>query len=154
MPAPSSRDRKAARRPKRVPWGEIHEAVRARCDETPPPELLRAIGELNRGLYFEQHETLETLWRATRSPVRDLYHGILQIGVGLHHLRRLNHHGACVLMEEGIQRLRPFAPSCQSVDVARLIADATRARARIVALGPDRLAEFDWSRAPRIAVAP
>ncbi len=108
--------------------------------------------EFNRGEYFEQHETLEVLWRATRSPVRDLYHGILQIGVGLHHLRNRNHHGAGVLLEEGIERLRSFAPTCQSVDIARLIADASRVRERVAALGPDRLGDFDWSTAPRIAL--
>ncbi len=138
------------RPPKRVPLGPIDEPVRSRCDEPPPPELLQSIEEFKRGEYFEQHETLETLWRATRTPTRGLYHGILQIGVGFHHLRRGNFHGAVVLLEEGIERLRPFAPSCQSVDVARLIADATRARERVLALGPDRLADFDWSLAPTV----
>ena len=151
---PSSRDRKAARPPKRVPLGPVDEPVRARCGEPPPPELLHAVDEFNRGEYFEQHETLEMLWRGTRTPIRDLYHGILQIGVGLHHLRRGNHHGACVLMEEGLDRLRPFAPSCQSIDVARLIMEASRARERIVELGPERVGEFDWSRAPRIVLTP
>ncbi len=59
--------------------------MRARCHHPPPQELTRAIEQLNAGELFEQHETLELLWRATREPVRDLYHGILQIGVGLYH---------------------------------------------------------------------
>lgn len=111
---------------------------------------MRGIEEFNAGEYFEQHETLETLWRATRAPVRDLYHGILQIGVGLHHLRRANFHGASVLLEEGIARLKPFAPVCQTVDVDALIRDATAARERLLALGAERIGDFDWSRAPRI----
>jgi hypothetical protein len=82
--------------------------------------------------------------------VRDLYHGILQIGVGFHHWRRGNHHGAAVLLEEGIDRLRPFAPTCQGVDVTRLIAEATAARERLIALGPDRMHEFDLHQAPRV----
>jgi hypothetical protein len=82
--------------------------------------------------------------------VRDLSHGILQIGVGFHHWRRGNFHGASVLLEEGIDRLRPFAPSCQGVDVARLIADARAARERLVSLGPHRMAEFDLADAPRV----
>lgn len=150
VPAPSSRDRKAARPPKRVSLGPLDELVRARCGEPPPPPLLRAIEEFNAGEFFEQHETLETLWRATRAPVRDLYHGILQIGVGFHHLRRGNYHGASVLMEEGLGRLAPFAPSCQSIDVASLIRDAAAARERVLALGPERIGDFDWSAAPRI----
>lgn len=150
MRRPTSRERKALRPPKRVPLGAIDEPIRARCDEQPTDELRRAIAEFNAGEYFEQHETLETLWRATRTPDRDLYHGILQIGVGLHHLRGGNYHGATVLLEEGIERLRPFAPACHRVDVDALIRDAASVRERVVALGPERLREFDWSLAPRI----
>ena len=150
MPEPTSRELKRRRGDKRIPGGAIDEPVRARCDEPAPPELLRAIEQFNAGEYFEQHETIETLWRDTRAPVRDLYHGILQIGVGLHHLRRGNFHGAGVLLEEGIERLGPFAPSCQRIDVDSLIRDATRARERLLRLGPDAINAFDWSDAPRV----
>lgn len=125
--------------------------ARAQCDEAPSAELLHGIEQFNAGEFFEQHETLELLWRATATPVRDLYHGILQVGVGFHHWRRGNFHGACVLLEEGIGRLEPFAPGCQTIDVGRLITDARAARARLVALGPERMSEDDLSAAPRIA---
>jgi uncharacterized protein len=82
--------------------------------------------------------------------VRGLYHGILQIGVGFHHWRRGNFHGASVLLEEGIGRLRPFVPRCQTVDVAALIADASAARERLLALGPARMSDFDLTNAPRV----
>lgn len=98
---------------------------------------------MNEGRFFEQHETLEILWRATEAPVRGLYHGILQIGVGLHHWSRGNHHGASVLLSEGIDRLRPFAPECQGVDVAGLIRDASSLRDELRELGPERIAERD-----------
>lgn len=126
--------------------------MRSRCDEAPAPELLHAIAQFNSGEFFEQHETLELLWRATTTPARDLYHGILQVGVGLYHWRRGNFHGACVLLEEGVGRLEPFAPACQTIDVARLIVDARAARARLLELGAARMSEDDLSRAPRIAL--
>ena len=74
--------------------------------------------------------------------------------MGFHHWSRGNHHGAAVLLEEGIERLRPFAPVCQSVDVARLMADAGRARERLLALGPERMNDFDLATAPRIRMLP
>jgi predicted metal-dependent hydrolase len=87
--------------------------------------------------------------------VRDVYHGILQIGVGFHHWRNGNFHGASTLLDEGIERLRPFAPRCQGVDVESLIADATTARERLVALGPDGMRTADiMSVAPRIRFTP
>jgi predicted metal-dependent hydrolase len=134
-----------------VPGGEIDEPVRTRCDQPPPPELVEGIEQFNKGEFFEQHETLELLWRDTRTPDRGLYHGILQIGVGFHHWSKGNHHGASVLLNEGLERLRPFAPKCQGVDVAALIADAMRARDRLSKLGPDRMGEVDVAAiAPRI----
>ena len=125
--------------------------MRARCDESPPPELLEGIKQFNDGEFFEQHETLELLWRDTRTPDRSLYHGILQIGVGFHHWGKGNFHGASVLLDEGIERLRPFAPSCQTVDVGRLIADATDARDRLQELGEASMHTVDVAAlAPRI----
>jgi predicted metal-dependent hydrolase len=122
----------------------------AACREDPPRELLKGIEEFNRGEYFEQHETLELLWRAERRDVRRLYQGILQIGVAFHHLRRLNHHGTTYMLTRGPMYLRPFAPACQTVDVARLIADAAAARAAVDRLGRERLVEFDWALAPKV----
>jgi predicted metal-dependent hydrolase len=111
------------------------------CDEPPPPLLLDGIAQFNRGEFFEQHETLELLWRAERRDIRYLYQGILQIGVAFHHLRRLN---------RGRRYLAPFAPRCQHVDVAALLRDAAAALLEVERLGPARLAEFDWRLAPRV----
>jgi predicted metal-dependent hydrolase len=138
-----------------VPGGAVDEPVRARCDQPPPPELIEGIAQFNAGQFFEQHETLELLWRDTRTPDRGLYHGILQIGVGFHHWRQGNHHGATVLLDEGIKRLRPFSPTCQTVDVARLIADASQARERLAALGKDAMSTVDVATiAPQIRFSP
>src|SRR5690348_4390212 len=151
---PSSRERKAARPAKRVPGGAVDEPVRARCDEPPPLELIKGIEEFNAGEFFEQHETIELLWRATRTPDRALYHGILQIGVGFHHWRNGNFHGATTLIDEGLERLRPFAPRCHGVDVAALIADATSAREHLDVLGPGRMRDADLTTvAPRIRLS-
>jgi predicted metal-dependent hydrolase len=124
------------------------------CDELPPLLLLDGIAQFNRREYFEQHETLERLWRAEDRQVRHLYQGILQIGVAFHHLRRLNHHGTVYMLTRGMGYLAPFAPRCQSVDVAALIADAAAALMEVERLGKDRLAEFDWTFAPTVRLHP
>jgi predicted metal-dependent hydrolase len=120
------------------------------CDQPPPPELLEGIAQFNRGEFFEQHETLELLWRAEQRDIRYLYQGILQIGVAFHHLRRLNHHGTVYMLTRGPRYLAPFAPSCQQVDVQALLDDAAAALREVTRLGTSRLAEFDWRLAPRI----
>jgi predicted metal-dependent hydrolase len=122
------------------------------CDEPPPRQLLDGIAQFNRGEFFEQHETLELLWRAERRDIRYLYQGILQIGVAFHHLRRLNHHGTVYMLTRGPSYLAPFAPRCQRVDVASLLRDAAAARREVERLGPARLAEFDWRLVPKVRV--
>lgn len=144
-PAATARERKVRRGPKREPGGD--EPARSRCDDPPPHELTHAIEQLNAGELFEQHETLEVLWRATDAPVRGLYHGILQVGIGLHHWSKGNFHGATVLLAEGIERLGPFLPSCQGVDVEALVVDASALRAELLRLGPERMGERDARRA-------
>jgi hypothetical protein len=120
------------------------------CREPPPPQLIDGIAQFNRGEYFEQHETLELLWRAERRGVRRLYQGILQIGVAFHHLQRLNHHGTVYMLTRGSMHLAPFAPECQRVDVEALLASAALALEQVLALGPQRLGEFDWRLAPTV----
>jgi predicted metal-dependent hydrolase len=122
------------------------------CGESPPALLLEGIAQFNRGEYFEQHETLELLWRAERREVRGLNQGILQIGVAFHSLRRANHHGTVYMLRRGARHLAPCAPRCQGVDVEALLADAAAAPREVERLGPDRLAEFDWRLAPTVRV--
>jgi uncharacterized protein len=120
------------------------------CAEPPPPLLLEGIALFNEGRFYEQHDILETLWRAEPREVRRLYQGILQIGVAFHHLRRGNYHGTVYMLTRGPMYLRRFPPVCQRVDVAALLAAAARARREIERLGPAGLATFDWSLAPTV----
>ena len=121
------------------------------CAEPAPPDLDKAIHEFNGGEFFEQHETLELLWRATLGEIRHLYEGILQIGVGMHHLLvNRNFHGAAVKLDHGIRLLEAFPDECHGVDIARLRRDASRARQTLIELGPDRLAEFPKRLVPRV----
>jgi hypothetical protein len=83
-----------------------------RCGDPPPPRLRRGVEQFNRGEFFEQHETLELEWLAERDPVRYLYQGILQIGVGVEHLRRGNARGAAQLLRRRISYLEPFKGGC------------------------------------------
>jgi predicted metal-dependent hydrolase len=122
------------------------------CEEAPPPQLLEGIAQFNRGEYFEQHETLELLWRAERRDIRYLYQGILQIGVAFHHLRRRNHHGTVYMLTRGSRYLAPFAPRCQRVDVQHLLDAAATALREVERLGPGRLDEFDWTLAPTVRI--
>jgi uncharacterized protein len=126
----------------------------ARCADPPPPRLRRAVEQFNRGEFFEQHETLELEWLEERDPVRYLYQGILQIGVGFEHLRRGNAPGADALWRRGVSYLEPFRGGCMNVDVDRLVADTESCLAELARVGAGGLDRFDRSLVPRVEWLP
>ena len=106
--------------------------------------------EFNRGEYFEQHELLEATWLAESRPVREMYQGILQVGVAFLQIERNNWPGALKLLRRGLPRLRTLPPICQGIDIAAFRAAAEAIHAEITALGPERLGEFDQTYFPKI----
>ena len=124
----------------------------ATCRGPLPDKVLEGIRLFNAREFFEQHEALEEAWLAEPGPVRDLYRGILQIGVGFYHLERQNFRGARNLLTYGMDRLAPFEPACRGVDVRGLRAAALRCREELERLGRERIAEFDTCLIPEVRV--
>jgi len=120
------------------------------CADDLSPLVMKGIEEFNRGEFFEQHESLEAAWRAEPRPVRELYQGILQVGVACYQIERGNLPGALKMLERGLRRLRQFTPKCLGIDVSRLIAEAEQMRDEARRLGPERLGELDRSLFPKI----
>jgi CheY-like chemotaxis protein len=122
--------------------------------DAPLSDLARhGIGEFNRGEYFEQHEWLEKAWLAETRPIREMYQGILQIGVACLQIERGNWPGAIKLLRRGLPRLRTLPPVCQGLDIRAFRAAAEAIHTELVALGPERLGEFDKEKLPKIAYA-
>ncbi len=81
-------------------------------------DLQRGIALFNAGLFFECHELLEGLWRATSGPDKDFYHGVVQVAAAFYHYEKHNRHGAVTLLTKGRDRLAPYPSSYLGVDVA------------------------------------
>ena len=120
------------------------------CSEPLPTGVLRGLEEFNAGQYFEQHETLELVWRAELRPIRDLYRGILQIGVGCLQVERGNAIGAIKMINRAEKWLQPFRPACQGIDVDRLLVDATRLREEIERRDADQVDRVDRRLFPHV----
>ncbi len=120
------------------------------CADDLSPLVMKGIEEFNRGEFFEQHESLEAAWRAEPRPVRELYQGILQVGLACYQIERGNLSGALKMFERGLRRLYQFTPECLGIDVSRLIAEAEHVRDEARRLGPERLNEIDRGLFPRI----
>lgn len=117
-----------------------------------PEGVLQGIALFNQRRFYEQHEVIEHEWHAERGPIRRLYQGILQIGVGFHHALDGNWRGAVSLLTDGIAKVSGFQPEARGIDTRALVAEAQACLDEIVALGPDRLDAFDASRIPVIVL--
>jgi predicted metal-dependent hydrolase len=129
---------------------DILEQSATPCDASPPPGLLEGIRQFNAGEFYECHESIEHEWHAETRPIRRLYQGILQIGVGFLHARRGNHTGALLLLADGIDKTAEFAPVCLGIETGRLATESQASLERLRELGPDRLGEFDVATVPQI----
>lgn len=125
--------------------------TRACCDRAPTPEMLHAFEQFNRGEYWEQHETLEMVWRRETDPtIRNFYKGILQVGVGFHHLRKGNYNGVIKVLGRGVNYLKPYAPACYGVDIARLIDEASQVYWRVRDKGSLEIGDWDGIEFPQV----
>lgn len=120
------------------------------CGEPLPAGVIHGLEEFNAGQYFEQHETLELVWRAEMRPIRDLYRGILQIGVGCLQIERGNGIGALKMLDRAVRWLQPFRPTCQTVDVDRLLADTALLRNDIERAGLDHPERVNRALFPKV----
>ena len=74
--------------------------------------------------FFESHEVLEELWMETSGGERNLYKGLIQIAVSLHHLQTGNLRGARKVFGTARDLLQPYQPRDAGVRLDRLVADA------------------------------
>jgi hypothetical protein len=120
-----------------------YSALRAACDE--PLSALARLGieRFNQGAYYPAHDALEEAWVVDKGPGRDLYRGILQVGIAYYQIEKGNYRGAVKLLLRVRQWLDPLPDVCRGVDVAGLRADVERVHRALVALGPDRVEDFD-----------
>ena len=114
-----------------------------------PPALRQGVEEFNRACFFEAHETLEELWRETSGPLRPFYQGLIQLAVALYHLLNGNRRGALNLLGKGLDKLVPFQPTCQSIDVDALCREAGAWLDRVRQAGDGALT-VDPAQLPRI----
>ena len=115
------------------------------CKESLTGKALEGIQLYNQGEYFEAHEALEAAWRQDHTPGRELYQGILQVGIAYLQIQRGNYTGALRMFMRARQRLDPLPDNCRGVQVAQLRQDAERAWTALKALGRENIATFDRS---------
>ena len=121
------------------------EEILASCLGKLHPQALVGLALFNLGEYFEAHEALELAWRAERGPVREVYRGILQVGVAYYHILKNNYPGALKMLARSTPWLAPYPANCRGIDLASFREDAARVEQVLLETAPALLEKFDTS---------
>ena len=138
----------------RIPAPAVLDQLVCECRQPLPELALAGLRDFNRGEFYRQHDLFEAQWVKTAGPVRDLYRGILQVGVAYYQIEGGNYRGALKMLQRSVQWLTLLPDSCQGIDVKQLRRDSTAVRAELQRLGPERLGELDRRLLKKLKWAP
>jgi hypothetical protein len=110
-----------------------------------PPRAIKGFELFNLHRFFEAHEELEIAWRAEKSWIKEMYRGVLQVGVAYYHIQNMNYSGAKKMFERSFKWLEPYPDNCYGVDIRKLKLDSKAAYGELLTLGPDYIDQFDQS---------
>jgi predicted metal-dependent hydrolase len=88
-----------------------------------PEKYLEGIRLFNEEEFFECHEVLEDLWQETLGKEKKFYQGLIQAAVALFHFGNENLGGARKLYEAMREKLDPYRPVFQGLDVDRFLGE-------------------------------
>jgi predicted metal-dependent hydrolase len=111
--------------------------------DTLHPEARKGIEFFNQGEFYKAHDPLELAWMETGLPERDLYRGILLIGLAYYQISLGNYRGAIKMFTRGQRSLEPLGETLLGVDTAKLRSDAKEVEEAVRGLGPDQLQLLD-----------
>jgi predicted metal-dependent hydrolase len=84
-------------------------------------EYLHGIRLFNQAAFFDAHEVLEEVWRASPEPEKKFLQGLIQIAVGLHHYGNRNLAGACSLLARGARNLAKYPENFGGIHLTQLL---------------------------------
>jgi predicted metal-dependent hydrolase len=125
-------------------------ALAETCAEPLSPLAREGIERFNRGEYYKAHDSLEEAWMQDQGAGRDLYRGILQVGIAYYQIEQGNYRGAIKMLLRVRQWLEPLPDICRGVDVDQLRANVEAVHDALRALGPGQLGLFDTSTFSKI----
>jgi len=79
----------------------------------------------------------------TESPERDLYQGILQIGLAYYQITRGNYRGSLKMFQRGFRNLSPLGDASLGIDLAQLLEDARIVEAALRRIGPKNIGQLE-----------
>lgn len=119
------------------------EALAVACSEPLASLAREGIEKFNRGNFYAAHDLLEEAWVMDDGPGRNLYRGILQVGIAYYQIENGNYRGAVKMLLRVRQWLDPMPDTCRGVDVAQLREDVDQVYAALLSLGEGQIGMFN-----------
>ena len=107
------------------------------------PTAREGVELFNQREFYQAHEPLEAAWMVTDSPERDLYQGILQIGLAYYQITRGNYRGSLKMFKRGKRNLAPLGDVLLGINISQLLEDARLVETTLRRLGPDKVILLD-----------
>lgn len=114
------------------------------------PKAFKGILLFNQRKFFDAHEELEIAWRDEQTQLRDLYRGILQVGVAYYHIQRRNFSGAIKLLQRSQKWLEPFPNKFHGINLKKLKKDVVNFQEKLKCGFFENLTEIDIEIFPKI----
>jgi uncharacterized protein len=94
---------------------------RGKIGRMQPHEFRHGIDLFNRGEFYDAHEVLEDVWRASEGPEKKFLQGLIQLAVAMHHYSRGNHVGARSLLARAARNLRGYPEDFMGIPLSRVL---------------------------------
>jgi predicted metal-dependent hydrolase len=107
------------------------------------PSAMRGLEEFNNHDYFAARESLKKAWLDEENKGQDLFRTILQISAAYSHILNGNFNGAAKMFLRVRQWIDPLPDFCKGINVKQLRQNIEAVYQQLLALGPERIDEFD-----------
>jgi hypothetical protein len=113
-------------------------------------QLQQGIELFNSGEFLKCHDYFEELIPVESGQAAEFFHGLMELAAACYHLKQGNVFGARYLLTSAIDLLAPCRPSCQGIDVERLVEQIEYCYTLANNLEADEDMGFDESHLPSI----
>jgi uncharacterized protein len=115
------------------------------CRRALHPQAIVGLKFFNERKFFEAHEALEEAWINEKGEIRNLYKGILQVGVTYLHIMRGNFDGAIKVHRRSLKWIKDWPDLCRGIYVKQIRQDLEVVMKEVERLGKEHIREFDMS---------
>ena len=112
--------------------------------------FLDGVDHFNKKLFYEAHESWETLWTDYNLDDALLIQGLIQLSVAYFHITNLNLKGSKNLFNKCIPKLEKYLQNHRGIDIKEILKISQKALEKVILIQNTK--DFDWELVPKIDI--